>query len=51
MDMFCLINLMRYFPWLINIDRYYIITQTTNTPPQPIWFYCLGKEAGLLSEG
>ena len=31
-DMFCLINLVRYFPWLINIDRYYIITQTTNTP-------------------
>ena len=22
-DMFCLINLIRYFPWLINIDIYY----------------------------
>ena len=24
-DMFCLINLMRYFSWLINIDMYYIV--------------------------
>ena len=51
MDMFCLINLMRYFPWLINIDRYYIITQTTNTPHTAICFYCLCKEAALRGRG
>ena len=49
--MFCLINLMRYFPWLINIDRYYIITQTTNSPHTAICFYCLCKEAALRGRG
>ena len=42
-DMFCLINLRRYFSWLINIDMYYIVYWRAALPPPllltTIYFY------------